>query len=632
MRVVRHFLSDLRRRGVHRAVAYYIAGAWIAVEVVATLVPILGLPSWAPRLALVLAALGLPAAMVVSWLFDLTPAGFRRDDAAATPPLPRSLRTRVVALGVLGVLLAGAGYSAFRRLSEAQLVEPLSIAVLPFLDPSGDADGGFGRGLAGELTAALGRLEEVRVIGMQSVLPHDRAPRDAQSVGRELAVAWVVDGSASRSADRLHVTAAVVNVRTGQTAWQAERDGPAMEGIAVRRELIAGIAGVLRSDAQQRGLLVPPTSSAAAYDAYLQGRGHEAGGPGGLEAAVEAHRRAIAGDPSFASAHASISSVFARMRSELGAGPELVDSAVVHAQRAVALDPALPEAHAALAIARVHAGDWDGAVAAAERALELNPSNTGARILIGNHEARRGAWDEAVIHWERALAGDPIGAGVAMANIGTVYLSLGFPELADQSYQRALEINPANTWAQRGLIYAAIRAPDPGTAVARAMAFARERPLDANAWLAAADAHLSAGDVDAAHAAAARAYELSPGAEGRTHYARVVLAYTEALRGNEARASELLAQFERFARQEIGRGSQNYLLHYGIATAHAIRGDAGEAARWLEQAVDMGWSFYFDTSDDPMLSSVRGDERIEAIVRRLETRVMQMRTRFEQKR
>jgi hypothetical protein len=123
--------SELKRRKVFKVAVAYLAVAWIVIEVASTVAPQLGLPEWAPRLITLLALLGFPVALVLSWIPDVTPEGIRPDASS-------SGNAGIYALAIV-LVAAALGWSwKGRPRVGGDASAARSIAVLPFVNMSGD--------------------------------------------------------------------------------------------------------------------------------------------------------------------------------------------------------------------------------------------------------------------------------------------------------------------------------------------------------------------------------------------------------------------------------------------------------------------------------------------------------------
>jgi uncharacterized membrane protein YedE/YeeE len=148
-------LAELKRRNVINMAGLYLVGAWLVVQVAATLLPVFEAPEWVMRVLVGLLALGFLAALVFSWVFELTPDGFRRDsDVAASdsiaPQTARKMNRLIVAGLVLVIVLmaverfwpqtATPSTAAISTTDTARSGAIESIAVLAFQNRSADAD------------------------------------------------------------------------------------------------------------------------------------------------------------------------------------------------------------------------------------------------------------------------------------------------------------------------------------------------------------------------------------------------------------------------------------------------------------------------------------------------------------
>lgn len=233
------FYSELRRRRVFRVALAYGAVGWIVVEIAATTAPLLGLPAWAPTLILILVLLGLPLALVLSWLFDVTPEGVRRTTAApalagggpATEPAGSPARwtaQRIAAVGGLVVLaLAALAFGALRPRGAASPLDASdevmsAIAVMPF-SVRGDARLAYLReGMVDLLSTDLDRPGGLRSVDAHAVLAATAsnedvgmAPELGRSVAERLAAGLFVLGSVVEVDGSMRVTASLYDRSRG---------------------------------------------------------------------------------------------------------------------------------------------------------------------------------------------------------------------------------------------------------------------------------------------------------------------------------------------------------------------------------------------------------------------------------
>ena len=284
-----------------------------------------------------------------------------------------------------------------------------SVAVLPFDDMSPARDQEyFCDGTAEEITNALARIRGLRVASRSAAFTFKGRPVDPATAGRMLNVGALLHGSVRRMADRVRVTAQLVEASDGFALWSEIFDRDLGDIFAVQEEIARRVVDALsvRLRADEAGLLQwRGTVDANAYDYYLRGRQllnkeKEAE----QRAAAELFRQAIRIDPSFAQAHAGLADVLVQLlRKRQLAGEAAAEEAIAASHRAVELAPDLPETHVAsgnvLQLLRRH----EAAEAAFERALELDPRDFNAHYWFAKYWAGRGEHAAAARHYEKAF-------------------------------------------------------------------------------------------------------------------------------------------------------------------------------------------------------------------------------------
>jgi predicted transporter len=148
-------LTELKRRKVFRVAGAYVVLAWVLIEVSDTILPRLGLPDWTVTLIIVLLAIGFPVALLLAWAYDLTPEGVKRTENVPLEGSGTRLTGRRLDFAIIAAMALALGWFAVDRFgpvaeSAPDGIRQASIAVLPFVDMSADADQQyFGDGLRG---------------------------------------------------------------------------------------------------------------------------------------------------------------------------------------------------------------------------------------------------------------------------------------------------------------------------------------------------------------------------------------------------------------------------------------------------------------------------------------------------
>ncbi len=336
---------------------------------------------------------------------------------------PASARRRWLApvMGLIGVLvvLAVLDVGGLRRLlvgGDVGSVEPVRMAVLPFVNLSGDPEQEYlSDGFTQEMITQLGKLhpEGLSVIARTSIMRYKGGDEPIDQIGRELDVDYVLEGSTQREAGRVRIAADLIHVENQTQLWADSFDREPSAMLTLQSEVAQQVANALALELlpeEQQRLASADTVNSAAYEAYLKGTMHWMMlWPQELDQAERYFEQAIEEDPSYAPAHAGLAWVWAA-RQQVGAAlpSEAGPKAKAAAERAIALDERSDVAHAARAVVSTWTDwDWDAAERDWRRALELNPSNANAHAYFAHFLAIVGRVDEAVEHAERSIELDP---------------------------------------------------------------------------------------------------------------------------------------------------------------------------------------------------------------------------------
>lgn len=298
---------------------------------------------------------------------------------------------------------------------------PHSVAVLPFVNMSGDKDQEyFSEGLTEELLNSLSRINELQVAARTSSFSFQGEDPDIATVAHKLNVGAVLEGSVRRSAHTVRVTAQLINAVTGFHMWSQTYDRNLGDVLQLQTEIATAVANALKvtllgNEAQR--IEIGGTHNPAAFDAYLRATKAflDYKNSEDLQAAIAAYAEAIRLDPKYAVAYAALSRAHASFAQNYAKGPAVSATnreAVVDARKAIALAPDLGLGHAALA--RAFEGALEFALAAQEydRAIALEPSNSWILSDYGDFAVCMGRVDAGLNALRRAVALDPLNSSV----------------------------------------------------------------------------------------------------------------------------------------------------------------------------------------------------------------------------
>ncbi len=324
---------------------------------------------------------------------------------------------------------------------------PRSIAVLPFLNLGVSPEDAFlSDGISEEILAALARVEGLRVASRTSGQAYRGKDLDVRTIGRQLGVRCVLEGSVQRAGTRLRVSTRLVSVADGYQLWSARYDKEMADVFAIEDEIAENVVRVLKSvlrgqDAGEAPRV--PRADVRAYEYYLRGRQFfNASRLKTLHYAREMFEKAIQIDPEYAQAHAAVAqAVTMECMFYPTCGSELSDAERASA-RALELDPELPDGHAARGAVHFIARRYEEAERELREALRVDPRHYDALYFFARMCFQLGRKEEAAALFERA--GEVREDFQAAFFAAQSHEALGHGQEAARLYARALALVEAH--------------------------------------------------------------------------------------------------------------------------------------------------------------------------------------------
>jgi serine/threonine-protein kinase len=547
---------------------------WLLVQIATQVFPFFEVPNSAVRWTVLVIVAGFPVALVLAWLFDLTPQGIVRTpdanadapgDAPARQAQHRSIDRRLNYL--LGLMLIPAlALLAYDRLRPGggDPMDP-SIAVLPLLDESGDSSTDyFSEGLSEELIAALAQVRELKVIGRSSSFRFKGSSEDRRSIGEKLGVATLLEGTVRRQGAHVRIVAELVHAADGRELWSHTYDATLQDIFTVQAQIAAAVAESLKLTLLGGGTSGAVTRNMGAHNAYLQAHFLvQRLNVDDYLAAMAHYDEAIRLDPDYALAYAERSEVQTWLLDWRGdPGGKLHAGALADAEKAVALAPDLAEAHAALGWVRFFIyWQFDAGLGAMERAAQLAPNNATVNELLGRVLLYMGRFGDAERVARRSIEIDPL-TFQAHENLARILFVQGRIDEAETEGRKAAELQPKAAGNHRWQALAAHTRRDAAAAL-------REARLESS--------------------------------EG---YRDFELALVQTLGQDQAAADAALAELIRFGHQGLA---------YQIAEVYAQRGQTEAAFQWLQRAWDQHDNGLLSLAIDPLLRPLHDDARYTAL-------------------
>ena len=491
---------------------------------------------------------------------------------------------KTIALIIVAVLLfvmSGIIYKYSSGSAEATDIENKqirSIAVLPFINDSGDADKEYlSDGLTEMFIHRLSQLPDLTVKARNSVFHYKGKNVDPVTVGKELSVQAILLGHIAEREDSLRLNLELIDSKTGNQIWGEQYDYKKSSLIEFRREIVQDVANKLRShlsNSEKQKVSKIPTESAEAYLAFLRGRFHWSKRTAkDLEKSVANYEQAIRLDPNFALAYAGLADTYVLLSGYGVSSPqESFPRAKEAAQKAIQLDDSLVEAHTSLGYVLFNY-DWNFEASEKEmrRAIELNQNYATAHHWYGNANLLAlGKLQESIASLERAHKLDPLSL-IINADLATAYLYAGQFDKAVAQYKKTLELD--------------------------------ENFYYAHAYL--GRTYMMKGEYENAVAAYEKAQSLN-----NDPRLLMLFACNYSRMGKRDEALKKIEELEKTSRQK-------YVSPYYFALAYTSLGEKDKAFEWLEKAYNDREGRMTLMKADPLLDDLHSDPRFKDLLKRV---------------
>jgi serine/threonine protein kinase/tetratricopeptide (TPR) repeat protein len=453
-----------------------------------------------------------------------------------------------------------------------------SVAVLPFVNLGGDPENEFfADGITEDVIAHLARVRSLKVISRTSVMAFKTRDRNLREIGEKLGAATLLEGSVRRVENRVRIVAQLIDGASDEHLWAETYDRDLTDIFAIQTDVALQIAAALRaelSSEEKERVTRQPTADLEAYELYLRGRSWLTRFTlEGFRRGLANFERAIARDPGFALAHASVAQVYVEqiIQGNVGMSPEdsirLAKEAVA---RALELDGELAEAHEIAGLVLfVFDFDWPRAEREILKALELSPGSADVHDHYSWLLGSLGRFDEALREVRRARELDPLSV---QSDVATTLLRAGRFEEALEDARRSVESEPGFPRCHSNLGWALIKL----------------------------------GRTAEGMASLERAEELSP--DSTMFLAQ--LGQARAMAGETDQARRILAQLHYLAKSQ-------FVSPYHFAYVHTGLGEADAAIGWLERAFERRSGAIYGIKGSFLFTALRGHSRFEVLLGRM---------------
>ncbi len=414
---------ELKRRNVIKACLAYLIASWIIIQVISSLLPIIGAPDYVGKLILVFLIIGFPFWLIFSWVYEITPEGIKRTVNVKPEESivhDTSNRLNKIIIGGLAIAIALLLFNIFRSPSVSPseshgtangIFEDKSIAVLAFADMSPEKDQEyFSDGISEEILNLLAKIPELKVISRTSSFSFKGKEVTTAEIGKALNVAHILEGSIRKSGNTFRITAQLINVSDGAHVWSETYDRDMTDIFKIQDEIAATVTKQLKvtllGDA-----ITSKTVNPEAYTLYLQAkqlliaRSIES-----TNSAEQLIKSSIAIDSTYAPSWSLYSQIVYRnfanyMTMSITEG---IKHGKVKAERAIILDPNYAIAYGVLA--DYNRSEWNFTEASKNinKAIAIAPENSDILKFAASNALDFGRIGDALTLTKKAIELDPL--------------------------------------------------------------------------------------------------------------------------------------------------------------------------------------------------------------------------------
>jgi serine/threonine protein kinase/tetratricopeptide (TPR) repeat protein len=476
---------------------------------------------------------------------------------------------------VLVVLVVGAVglFLYLRARKTAVAIE--SIAVMPFVNESGNADVEYlSDGMTETLISSLSKLPNLNVKPRSSVFRYKGKATDAKTIGQELDVEAILNGRVVQRGQDLSLFVELIDVDLNKVVWSQQYNRKQTDLVSLQTDIARDVSSKLKSTlsgSDEAKLTKTYTTNPEAYQLYLKGNYYRTKYTNeGYKKGIEFYRKAIEMDPNYALAYIGIAGAYLTSSDWYLPPTDAMPKMKAAALKALELDNTLADAHTYLgANANWYEWDWSTGERELELAIELDPANAEAHHQYGFYFAMMGRTDQAVSEMEKAQRLAPLDINLN-SDLAAAYLYAGEFERAIDRARSTIEIDP-NYWLSHVLL---------GIAYERKGQF-----TDA------------VTELEKAHS-----LENGPWVTG-------YLGYVYAAAGKKAEAQKVLAEL-------IDLSKRQYIPAYTVAFIYAGLNDKDHAFEWLNKGYEEHSGLAL-IKVETTFDNLRGDPRFKEMLKRM---------------
>ena len=501
-----------------------------------------------------------------------------------------------------------------------------TVMVLPFENiGNDDANAYISIGITEDILNQLLKIRDLKVIDRSNLRKYEYQNKTYKDIGKELNVSNLLIGSVRKDADRIRITAKLINAKTEEVIWTNVYNKSFDDIFTIQTEVAISIAEALKAEVtadEVKKIEKRPTLNMTAYDLYLKGKEYYSRYTDQDNlGAMELFNQALILDPDFTLAHAGLSDAFSQLAQKSKAKDLWLDSAYRHAKIVQQEEPDNSSGYKSMGLYYSIKGNTLKAMQEFRKAVDID-KNIEAVINLSRLYYRTGQLDKALELLSDAQWHDPMDTELWFSFAATYY-RLNNMNKASEYLEKALLINPnhVSSLLLKWLISVIIYDTESSFTVSQKLGFIGNDDTDKLLMLLQRVIQEEISDMDKT---ASIIHDLMKGREmdyADLPYIFNLIGYIYYTGNMTSRADELFNFKLTNNTNHIAQGEMSYKIKYEIAQIYAVKGDKKNAYKWLEEAVEAGWVEYSYVVIDPLFRSMQQDERFKKLIEKAREKV-----------
>lgn len=501
-----------------------------------------------------------------------------------------------------------------------------TIAVLPFVNLSDSKeDEYFSDGITEDILTHLSKISDLKVISRTSVMKYKNSSLTVKEIANELGAGTILEGSVRRVGDKIRITGQLINANDDVHLWAEVYDRKITDIFELQSEIAKKIANELEAKlAPKEKLLIDskPTDNIEAYALVLKGReivqkltdeDNEKG--------IEYYKKALAIDPNYALAYASLASAYDQKVRRYFHSADWQDSAIAMSKKALELNPNLSEGHSSLAKSYEARGDFQLAKYHYEEAIKLNPNAAASIYNLGVLHYNKGNLDEAfkLVKKSVELKPDDVFCYIVL---GGIYRKFGCEKLSFKWFQNALDIDPESRMVLLYIVDNYIYSEDFVNARKYCNELLRLYPKFPYTLFYAAKLELLNKNWKLAKKYYEDGFKAANLPSTDYQYAYILMKLNEIKNGEKIFDEQIKTHLE----DDKSNPNKSNLTARILADIYAIKGENEKSLDWMKIAIDRGWTEYNEFLVYPYMKHLENNEIFLSHLNTLRVKIDSMKT------